>query len=314
LTKRVAQVISHARNSVCESSVQILYDSMNDVIRDHQLTADRVFNMDETSFASRRKSKDVVALKGSRNVWAKAIAPNFHLSIVACGSADGTLLPPVFLLPGDTVERVLGVDCCIPSAKITTSPKGFMNEDLFRTWLEFFGAAVDVSIKRPILLSGDLHSISKSAAIRIASKAWLLHVLPKNVSSGFTTSGLGPLSFDQMMSRFKLFQDGGLPETYIEANWFERRAVIRKEIMCLPAKGKKRSGRKTIDVGGRILSLDMMHLIDQTKEERLEAKRKMTALRAKRNKKSGKQRASLEAPEQPPAVDVSAATIEIVVL
>ncbi|RLN99904.1 hypothetical protein DYB28_013842, partial [Aphanomyces astaci] len=88
-------------------SVQTLYDSMNDVIRDHQLTADRVFNMDETSFASRRKSKDVVTLKGSRTAWAKTIALNFHLSIVACGSADVTLLPPVFLLPGDTVERVL---------------------------------------------------------------------------------------------------------------------------------------------------------------------------------------------------------------
>ncbi|KAF0704188.1 hypothetical protein AaE_015066 [Aphanomyces astaci] len=80
---------------------------MNDVIRDHQLTADRVFNMDETSIASRRKSKDVVTLKGSRTAWAKTIALNFHLSIVACGSADVTLLPPVFLLPGDTVERVL---------------------------------------------------------------------------------------------------------------------------------------------------------------------------------------------------------------
>ncbi|RHZ32382.1 hypothetical protein DYB26_010332 [Aphanomyces astaci] len=88
-------------------SVQTLYDSMNDVIRDHQLTADRVFNMDETSIASRRKSKDVVTLKGSRTAWAKTIALNFHLSIVACGSADVTLLPPVFLLPGDTVERVL---------------------------------------------------------------------------------------------------------------------------------------------------------------------------------------------------------------
>ncbi|RQM26998.1 hypothetical protein B5M09_002309 [Aphanomyces astaci] len=100
LTNRVAQVISSARNSVDEDGVKQLFDSMEEAIETYGFTADRIFNMDETSFASRRKSKDVVALKGSRNVWAKTIAANFHLSIVACGNAAGTFIPPLFLLPG----------------------------------------------------------------------------------------------------------------------------------------------------------------------------------------------------------------------
>ncbi|RHY09264.1 hypothetical protein DYB36_012773 [Aphanomyces astaci] len=63
LTTRVAQVISNARNSVDEVGVKRLFDSMEEAIRVHGLTAERIFNMDETSFASRHKSKDVVALK-----------------------------------------------------------------------------------------------------------------------------------------------------------------------------------------------------------------------------------------------------------
>ncbi|RLO07933.1 hypothetical protein DYB28_015797, partial [Aphanomyces astaci] len=101
-------VISSARNSIDEAGVALLFDSMGEAMKEHNFTADRIFNMDETSFTSRRKSKDVVALKGSRNVWAKTVPTNFHLSIVACGSADGMILPPLFLFPGESVNKDLG--------------------------------------------------------------------------------------------------------------------------------------------------------------------------------------------------------------
>ncbi|RHY10653.1 hypothetical protein DYB36_004381 [Aphanomyces astaci] len=86
LANRVAQVISHARNAVTMDGVNLLFDSMVEIIKAHDLSPDRIFNMDETAFASRKKSKSVVALKGSQNVWAKTVASNFHLSIVACAS------------------------------------------------------------------------------------------------------------------------------------------------------------------------------------------------------------------------------------
>ncbi|RHZ01097.1 hypothetical protein DYB35_012383 [Aphanomyces astaci] len=120
-------VISSARNSIDEAGVALLFDSMGEAMKEHSFTADRIFNMDETSFASRRKSKDVVALKGSRNVWAKTVPTNFHLWIVACGSADGMILPPLFLLPGESVNKDLGTYCSVPGATVTTTPKGFMN-------------------------------------------------------------------------------------------------------------------------------------------------------------------------------------------
>ncbi|RHZ12269.1 hypothetical protein DYB37_006238 [Aphanomyces astaci] len=276
LTNRVAQVISHARNSVDEAGIERLHQSLTDVISEHGITADRVFNMDETSFASRRKSKDVVALKGSPNVWAKTITTNFHLSIVACGSALGTWIPPLFLLPGETVEKAIGLQCTVPGASVSTSPKGFMDEFMFTTWLEYFAA------------TGDLHTISKPTALRIASTAWLTHMLPKNIVSGFETAGIFPVSLDNMMQRFKLFKGGGSPESYVHATWLVHQEAIRTEVLCLPGKGKKRVGRKTIDVGGRILTLSLLSEIDATVEERKAATKRKLALQGKRAKKRKK--------------------------
>ncbi|RHZ13641.1 hypothetical protein DYB26_011475 [Aphanomyces astaci] len=49
LTNRVAQVISSARNSIDEAGVALLFDSMGEAMKEHNFTADRIFNMDETS-------------------------------------------------------------------------------------------------------------------------------------------------------------------------------------------------------------------------------------------------------------------------
>ncbi|RQM30375.1 hypothetical protein B5M09_013397 [Aphanomyces astaci] len=117
LKNRVAHVISHARNAVTMEG-NILFDSMSDAIKNQALIPDRIFNMDETAFASGKKSKWVVALKGSQNVWAKTVATNIHLSIVACASATGFVLPRLFVFPGETVENILSTECDVPNAAV----------------------------------------------------------------------------------------------------------------------------------------------------------------------------------------------------
>ena len=67
--------------------------------------------MDETSFFSRMKKTKVVALKESQNVWANIISTNFHLQVVACESASGRVIPPLFILPDQRVPRNI-IDCC----------------------------------------------------------------------------------------------------------------------------------------------------------------------------------------------------------
>ncbi|RQM31372.1 hypothetical protein B5M09_007329 [Aphanomyces astaci] len=59
LVNRVAQVISNARNGVDMSGVQRLYESLDMIMAEHNLTPDCMFNMDETAFETRRKTKKV---------------------------------------------------------------------------------------------------------------------------------------------------------------------------------------------------------------------------------------------------------------
>ncbi|KAF0701963.1 hypothetical protein AaE_016214 [Aphanomyces astaci] len=64
---------------------------------------------------------------------------------------------------------------------------------------------------------------------------------------------------------------------------------MRKAILTLPPQGNTRSTRKTIDVGGRILTLALLHDIDKSKAERAEATKLKLALRKKRAaKRKGK--------------------------
>ncbi|RHZ20748.1 hypothetical protein DYB31_011039 [Aphanomyces astaci] len=155
LAKRTAQVISRSRNEVCERTVEILYDSLATVVNEHKLDSTRIFNMDETAFNSRKKSKVVVALRGSKNVWAKDINTNFHMSIAACGNAAGLVIPPLFIMPGDTVKRSLSSCEVVLGSRITTSNKGWMTEYLFLQWLDFINESVPASIQRPVLLVFD---------------------------------------------------------------------------------------------------------------------------------------------------------------
>ncbi|ETV77846.1 hypothetical protein H257_08670 [Aphanomyces astaci] len=93
------------------------------------------------------------------------------------------------------------------------------------------------------------------------------------------------------MKRFKLFEEGGAPEPYVHATWLVHQEAICAEELCLPAKGKKRVGRSTIDVGGRILTLALLSEIDATVDERKAATKLKQAKRAKKRKKrhQGKQ-------------------------
>ncbi|KAG2764892.1 hypothetical protein Pcac1_g23584 [Phytophthora cactorum] len=80
---------------------------MTKLVIEHKLTAARFFNMDETSFMPAKKTKTVVAIKGSTNVWSHESKANFHMTVCAAVSAAGTALPPLIIVPG---VRILKTD------------------------------------------------------------------------------------------------------------------------------------------------------------------------------------------------------------
>ncbi|KAF0694979.1 Aste57867_14167 [Aphanomyces stellatus] len=88
-----------------------------------------------------------------------------------------------------------------------------------------------------------------------------------------------------MFRHIAQFRAGGVSESYEQAQWIESRHIVRQEILTLPPTPATKKLRKTIDVGGRILSLSRLHEIDTTKEAQQDALKKKKELQAKRASK-----------------------------
>ncbi|KAG2771170.1 hypothetical protein PC116_g22793 [Phytophthora cactorum] len=157
LTERLAQTLSKTRNTVEFSDITQLFNSLAKVIIETNASAYQIFNVDETAFYKAAKSKRVVAVRRSKNVWTTTPTTSFHMATIACGSASGFVVPPVFILPGKTVKLDILKGCQVPGATVTATPSGFLSMELFKSWLNFFSFSdsVPTTVKRPLILVMD---------------------------------------------------------------------------------------------------------------------------------------------------------------
>lgn len=132
-------------------------------------------------------------MKGSRNVWAKAIEANFHLTVVACSSASGFTVPPLFILSGKRLDRDLLDACCVHGAKVTTADAGFINAHIFQEWIQHFAVSVPSPIRRPLMLvlDGVASHMSKAIDDAAARHGVILVQLPPNSSHLFQPLDVG---------------------------------------------------------------------------------------------------------------------------
>lgn len=140
--------------------------------------------MDATGFMTRSKSKHVIAVRGSLNVWESEATASFHLTIFACASAAGFVVPPLFILPGQRVNIDLLSECRVPGASVTTTESGFINGEVFSAWLPFFAGSVPLDVPQPLVLildgcsshfSGHIHEVG--AAVHVP-----LVIIPSNAT------------------------------------------------------------------------------------------------------------------------------------
>lgn len=142
LSLRIPRVISQARNQVEVPGLTVLHNELIKHCVERKLTSNRAFNMDESGFGQSSKSKKVVAVSGSKDVWTKVAGMSFHLTLVACVSVVGDCVPPLYIVPGMRVNRDVLDACTIPGSTVATAPKGFMNGRIFERWLVRFAASV----------------------------------------------------------------------------------------------------------------------------------------------------------------------------
>ncbi|RHZ01813.1 hypothetical protein DYB35_013316 [Aphanomyces astaci] len=154
LTHRKSQSISNARNFVTDDDVDALYAKIKAAIVLVGNDAARVYNMDETGFAPKRHANKVIAQVGSTNVRSQEARLNFHMTIVGCIGANGTVSPPLFVLPGASVLADAFEVLTVEHAALASTSSGFMNSGLFLAWLKMFSKATG-DVTKPVLLVYD---------------------------------------------------------------------------------------------------------------------------------------------------------------
>lgn len=191
LSKRASEPLSRARQGANKQAFLALFYSLCQPIIARNMTSAQVFNMDETSFASKHQSQAVVAVRGSFDVWTKMTEAPFHLSVVAAVSANGYVVPPLFNLPGKRLRRATLDGCSIVEAGVMTAEKGFVNANVFELWANHFADNIP-HIPRPVLLicDGCSSHVGLTVLRRCEQRGVILRLLPptQRISSNLSTS------------------------------------------------------------------------------------------------------------------------------
>ncbi|RHY05617.1 hypothetical protein DYB25_008603 [Aphanomyces astaci] len=140
------------RVTVDKDAVVHFFDELGKAMSLVNMDPKRVFNMDETSFSPSKTATKVVVHRTTKQVHVEEATASAHVTIVACVGADGSKIPPLFVLPGDRVSTEVCDNLVIPGAAVTTSEKGWMNSFICRKWLSMLSSAIPTSTARPILL------------------------------------------------------------------------------------------------------------------------------------------------------------------
>jgi hypothetical protein len=130
LCLQTAQIVKHVRAEASEEGLKIFFWELSKHSIERKITSDRVFNMDETGFCQNSKTKKVVAVHGSKNVWSPG---RFLISFDSCCMCWSQWIcsSSAFIVPGQRLSRDKMDGCDIPGGSVTVAPKGFMNARLF---------------------------------------------------------------------------------------------------------------------------------------------------------------------------------------
>ncbi|RHY53552.1 hypothetical protein DYB38_011690 [Aphanomyces astaci] len=254
ISERLAQRLSKSSNKVDKEGIITYFNSLLKAYVGFHCTAREVYNVDETSFKTKTQSKRVVATRGSRSVWIEENAEAYHLTIVMTAAADGTLVPPAFILPGVTCETSVLDECPVDGALVTTAPKAFMNSTIFNTWLIAFGewklearGGTSSHIKNGVttyLRAFNAVSLPRGKAISIAGEAF------NNLRSQWVSYlwNVAAVVADDAQ-RLALQTSNSVDKDFGAAMWIRTQVAACEDVLTVPARhtGKERKRVSTDD-------------------------------------------------------------------
>ena len=145
-------------------SVDKFFRILKDELVKHNVTADRLWNADESGLTVVHKPGRIMAKLGQKQVGKITSAEKGQTTTVMCAvNAAGSYLPPMMIFKRKRMSELLLKGT--PHGTIgATSENGWIESELFVKWLQHFVHHVQPSVDRKVLLVLDGHASHKSLA------------------------------------------------------------------------------------------------------------------------------------------------------
>lgn len=160
LADRTPSALGKERALVSRSSLESWFNEMKEFMDKQDPTIlsspERIYNADETGFSFCPKAKKIIATKGSKHVYSLASNTKQTITVMACCSATGHYLPPLIIYPykrTPSVNLLQGFE----EAMFQITPNGWINSNVFLTWLRDCFIPSVAEKRKPVLLFVDGH-------------------------------------------------------------------------------------------------------------------------------------------------------------
>lgn len=134
------------------------FDTLEQLVDQHKLTAARIFNMDETSHTVVQRQEKILAQRGKHQVGAiSSCERGQNVTGVYAMSASGFFVPPMLIYARKKMMESLTFGAP-PNTIFRCQDKGWMDSDTFCEWIRHFIRTVKPSPQEKVLLILDGHS------------------------------------------------------------------------------------------------------------------------------------------------------------
>lgn len=120
-----------------KDTVETFFTNYCNLSNIHSFEANQIWNADETG-SKQHETHTYVMSKKQSNIGSVSSKNRCHTTILPCVNADGNYSPPLFIFQGTSygAEDLKYFNHCVSWA--TSTPSGFINEQIFLDWLKKF--------------------------------------------------------------------------------------------------------------------------------------------------------------------------------
>lgn len=164
--------------------VELFFNKYANILEKHKLTAERVFNVDETGVSSVHRPPKVIASKKLKQVGGiTSTERGFNTTVIACINAVGNSVPPVFVFPRVHFKRHM-LNGAPPGSYGTCNQSGWSTGEIFVEFLDHFIKHVKPDKDNKVLLIMDNHEshITVEAINKAKDNGIILFTIPPHTS------------------------------------------------------------------------------------------------------------------------------------